>query len=111
MQQKCLCKLKFNGWYFNFNKNKPSFERNDAIGKYLINLIVKLKNITKTTDSVINLLYNIEKHPELRNWFLSLVKSHTNKTCYGWQYHTKVLKINPSCKLHKHNIKKFSQKR
>lgn len=108
---RCICKKEIIGWYFNFNDNDAHFERNDKTGEYLLSLLQKLKIITFTTANIAIVLHNIETKVELRKWFLSLIKKHTHKNCYGWQCRMKIIKINKNCKIHGHQLKKSSKKK
>lgn len=107
MQQRCTCKREIIGWYFNFDEDSPTFIRNDKIGTELLTILLKLKQITKTTTSIAKMLLNIETKQEMRSWFLSLVKSYTKRQCYGWQCKMKVIKINKNCAIHKHQLGKI----
>lgn len=107
---RCICKREIQSWCFNFNESDPHFERNDEMGEYLLNLLKKLKVVTNTTTNIAKMLHNIENKQELRKWFLSMIKKHTHKTCYGWQCYMKIIKINKNCKIHKHQLKKKTKK-
>jgi len=101
---RCICKRELLSWSFNFNENDPNFERNDKMGEYLLSLLKKLKVVTNTTANIAKMLHNIETKPELRKWFLSMIKKYTHKTCYGWQCKMKIIRINKNCKVHKHQL-------
>lgn len=109
MQPRCTCTKEITGWYFNFNKEDPKFDRGDIIGERLIAILRKLKKVTYTNASISKMLHNIETKPDLRKWFLYEIKHQTHKTCYGWQCKMKVIKISKSCKIHSHNKKQISK--
>lgn len=107
---RCICKKEIVSWHFNFNGEKDEFERNDKVGEYLIGLLKKLKVITSTTANIAMVLQKVETNLEMRKWFLSVIKKHTHKTCYGWQCRMKITKIHKNCKIHGHQLITKSKK-
>jgi len=100
MQPKCTCKKEIEGWYFNFDTDSSKFERCDIVGEKIIKLLRKLKAINKTSDSIANVLYRVEKDQKLRAWILKEVKKQLHKDCYGWQCKMKIVKVNKLCLIH-----------